>query len=250
MEITLLRCPELRVGVGLLAWAELDATAIEMAWHHLAADDAAGIRRRRYEADRMRSLGARIALTALWAELQLQAGSPSGIATSRTTRTQPASVGMPVWPILSQLRKDTQGRPWLAARGAGHMPAIGFSHAGAWSACVMSDAGGLVGVDIEQQPEDPEGLGSVFSTQESDRLCAVASTATAEKRAMLRGWTIKEATLKAAGCGFLTDPRAWQIGTGWPMTDDAGTICGPQGMASWRHLESPAGYVLTVARLD
>lgn len=251
MRITLLHCLELRVQVGLLAWADLDEAIIDMAWHHLPAEDAAVIRRYQHEADRLRSLGARIALAWMWAQQGGLAGASVRVAHARTGGHRPVPDGNPAWPILSRLRKDPHGRPWLDAQGTDDMPSIGFSHAGAWSVCAVSPSGERIGVDIEQQPADPAGMDSIFSAEEHGRLRTAASAGVAANRALLKGWTIKEAALKAVGRGFLAAPQAWQIGPEWPaMEEGMGTIQGPQDSARWCHLESPPGYVLTVARLD
>jgi phosphopantetheinyl transferase len=70
-------------------------------------------------------------------------------------------------------------------------------------------ASGLVGVDIEEEPFEafvrPPLLRRMCSVQELAAVDGLAEPI--RRRALARAWTVKEASLKALGCGLARDPR-------------------------------------------
>lgn len=108
-------------------------------------------------------------------------------------------------PSDSAVLKTAEGRPYLDP-SSGPQPHISLSHSGMWAAVAICP-GTPVGVDVEHLAEvDRRGFERlVCSPAEAARLAALTGDEAAAER--LRIWTLKEALLKAAGSGFLTDPR-------------------------------------------
>jgi 4'-phosphopantetheinyl transferase len=118
-----------------------------------------------------------------------------------------------VAPELVGIDYGPHGKPQLAA----HHPAVEFnvSHCGPTAVIALSTV--AVGVDVERM-RDVQNVESVaaevFSPAELRALAAAAD----KSAAFLRGWTRKEAVLKAYGTGFRTDARALTVSLDGPVT--------------------------------
>jgi phosphopantetheinyl transferase len=113
-------------------------------------------------------------------------------------------------PGTLRLERTRQGKPYLAAGGA---VSFNLSHARSHSLIALS-LGGHIGCDVEDRfrdDDDVDELGAVVlhpvEQQEMRRLAAPQ-----RQEAFKRYWVRKEAVLKAAGSGFLKDPRAVIVG--------------------------------------
>lgn len=112
----------------------------------------------------------------------------------------------------SQLRflKNTYGKPYLNVAGA---PSFNLSHSG--DICVIGIAArGAIGVDVELHREiaDIHDLAEmVLSADERSELRALPDSAAATA-GFLRGWTRKEAVIKALGLGIGIDLQAVTVG--------------------------------------
>lgn len=167
-------------GCGL--WTvELDALPPQEALGTLADDELARMKRFHFERDRSRFAASRAALRFLL-----------GTVLDR----DPASL---------RFSTGAHGKPALADD-----PGLAFnlSHSGG-SAIVAIDPARRhrsLGVDLELRREVPDALAlaqSCFDAQEQEVLAACDGAARDE--AFLRGWTRKEACLKAGGAGFSSD---------------------------------------------
>jgi 4'-phosphopantetheinyl transferase len=80
-------------------------------------------------------------------------------------------------------------------------PAFNLSHSGGWAALALGPPGLALGIDIEcHRPVDDDLAGRVFTPAERSELAALAPS---ERLAGFhRGWTRKEAVLKALGTGL------------------------------------------------
>lgn len=124
-----------------------------------------------------------------------------------------ALLGRP--PAAVELVIGAHGKP--AVRLRDDEPALHFnlSHSGGlWLLGVARDA---IGVDIEMRAAAPNAArlaARVFSTAENSQLEAAAAVGeTARDTAFLRGWTRKEAVLKAVGSGFTLAASTLEVGT-------------------------------------
>lgn len=102
-----------------------------------------------------------------------------------------------------RIEVDAHGKPRMAGGGV----AFNISHARGYSMVALSLAGDI-GCDIENRfaNEDVMGLGQ--SILHASELQAMERLALPERQiAFRRYWVRKEAVLKAAGSGFLSDPR-------------------------------------------
>jgi 4'-phosphopantetheinyl transferase len=112
-------------------------------------------------------------------------------------------------------RVDARGKPFLE-----HGPTFNLSRRRGWCAFVIDIDTAPCGIDFEltRKVDDAMDLaGEVFTRAEIDTLAA-ASGATdlagidARSLAFLRGWTRKEAVLKAVGFGLGLEPRLVHVG--------------------------------------
>jgi 4'-phosphopantetheinyl transferase len=118
-----------------------------------------------------------------------------------------------------------QGKPYLAGNDG---IAFNLSHSRGHSLIALS-LGGDIGCDIENRfrdDDDVDELGAVVlhpvEQQEMLRLAAPQ-----RQEAFKRYWVRKEAVLKAAGSGFLNDPRAVIVGL-------------DRAQPSWDNVDGPA----------
>lgn len=131
------------------------------------------------------------------------------------------------------------GKPMLADG-----PRFNLSHAAGLAALVVTEADVLLGVDIEgARMVEPDLALRVFAAEELADLSTLSSTA--REAAFFRGWTRKEAVLKATGEGLRADlksfavtldaaprllrmdgdqPDAWRLHDFTPRADLAGAI--------------------------
>jgi 4'-phosphopantetheinyl transferase len=151
------------------------------------------------------------------------------------------------------IQVDPSGKPFLA-EGVAPVPLeFSIAHAGDWVVLAFS-LGAAVGVDLERARPLPEvdGIAArVFGPGDLGRFRALPVDQRSE--AFLRGWTRKEALLKALGTGFALPPAAFEAGLGpgvsevrvpaevrrWPRRAEAWTILS---------VEAPPGYAAAVAR--
>jgi 4'-phosphopantetheinyl transferase len=137
-----------------------------------------------------------------------------------------------VAPASLRFERSEHGKPGLA--GAGGI-AFNVSHAKSHSLIALSRAGDI-GCDIEDRftDEDVSGFGPlILHPRELDAMQALAAQDRVE--AFRRYWVRKEAVLKAAGSGFLAEPRALFTGQ-----DD--------GHATWS-VEGPAAFAIHNRRI-
>ena len=86
-------------------------------------------------------------------------------------------------------------------------PAFNLSHSGEMAALAVCRSGAaMLGVDIELLRDiEPEVLAHIFADQELDFLGSLRDVD--RRRAVIRGWTWKEAILKASGFGLHVEPQ-------------------------------------------
>lgn len=114
----------------------------------------------------------------------------------------------------SQLRLSARdgGKPWMPDH-----PGVFFnlSHSQDRALIAVTHVG-EVGVDLEvlrPEPGLPALAERVFTPSEQAELLSDGDAADPVQR-FFRGWTRKEACLKAAGWGLALDPQAFEVGTG------------------------------------
>ena len=112
-------------------------------------------------------------------------------------------VGLGLEPDFRAWRRTPEGRPWLA----GVPVDFNLSHARGLSVCALSREARL-GVDVvELVPLDPSRYARAFTPAET----RAVMSGRPPWRTMLGLWAAKEAVLKAAGQGFLTDPAEVEV---------------------------------------
>ena len=137
----------------------------------------------------------------------------------------------------------TEGEHKKPLLGGEHATDLRFnlSHTGAW-VLVGVARGREVGVDVEtlERRGDFEGVARrVFTVGEREVLERCGASAEDEwKRAFLRGWSRKEAFLKAYGTGLLREPRDLHVGLEERPQQDAGGPWFPEDgtLGSWGQL--------------
>lgn len=146
-------------------------------------------------------------------------------------------------PESIRLEKSAAGKPWLEGSGV----AFNLSHARGYSLIALSLAADI-GCDIEDRfgQDDVMELGAgVLHASELDALQRLG--AHERQDAFRRYWVRKEAVLKAAGTGFLRDPRLVVTGLDEPHA----TWIGEPGPALTLHDRQIApGCVAAVASVD
>jgi phosphopantetheinyl transferase len=101
---------------------------------------------------------------------------------------------------MPTIETDRLGRPSLVWQGAS-APAISFSHAkGRTWACLAWTTG--IGIDVAYPEEflDPYPFARVFRSGELDQATGLCRGELQDRAALI--WSIKEAAVKASGCGF------------------------------------------------
>ncbi|RZL91811.1 MAG: 4'-phosphopantetheinyl transferase superfamily protein [Variovorax sp.] len=146
-------------------------------------------------------------------------------------------------PESIQLEKTAEGKPWLA----GCNIAFNLSHARGYSLMALSSAG-EIGCDIEDRFSDEDVMGLGAPVLHASELDAMRRLAPWEQRAAFRRyWVRKEAVLKAAGTGFLRDPRLVVTG----LDQAHATFLGEQAPDFTIHdRQIEAGCLAAVASMD
>jgi 4'-phosphopantetheinyl transferase len=110
-----------------------------------------------------------------------------------------------------------------------HGPRFNLSRRGGWVAIVLGTNARSVGIDVENHRaiDGAEALAQQhFTLQERAELAA--ASAQDQSRVFLRGWTRKEAVVKALGSGLSIAPVTYQTGLA-PATART-TVATPQGL--------------------
>lgn len=108
-------------------------------------------------------------------------------------------------PTSLTFEKSAHGKPFLALPDG---PAFNLSHARGYSLIAISGAGDI-GCDIEDRFTHDDVMSVCAPVLHSSELQAMQRLAAHEWQAAFESyWVRKEAALKAAGLGFLRDPRA------------------------------------------
>jgi 4'-phosphopantetheinyl transferase len=111
----------------------------------------------------------------------------------------------PPRPENVEVDRDPSGAPWAVV--SGHWVPLSLSHAEGW-ATAASHARLRVGVDVEPLRPVPVEFSRYFlSADESSGLHGWGDPSTAT----LAAWTVKEAVLKAIGCGLSIPPLAVRL---------------------------------------
>ncbi len=106
-------------------------------------------------------------------------------------------------PESLRIEKDARGKPALVGGGV----AFNISHSRHYSMVALSRVG-EIGCDIEDRFSDEDVMGLCRSVLHASELEAMERLGPHERQdAFRRYWVRKEAILKAAGWGFLRDPR-------------------------------------------
>lgn len=110
-------------------------------------------------------------------------------------------------------RGTDHGRPGWTVDGEAVGLAVSLSRSGGWAVAAVEDArvGTAVGIDAEQvgRFRGTELDATVFTAAERSRLEGQGESGRPVLRAVL--WARKEAVLKAAGTGFMTDPASVDV---------------------------------------
>lgn len=144
-------------------------------------------------------------------------------------------------PMAVHYETGVRGKPRL---GPGLAPLeFNLSHSGAW-ALLAAARDRPVGMDVEQVRDVPEALSiadAQFSAAEREALCALPP---GEREAsFFRGWTRKEAVIKATGEGLGRDLGRFDFGLA-PVSAPASRSGRSGTVAGWslRDLRAPEGY--------
>ncbi len=112
-------------------------------------------------------------------------------------------------PIAPRWLVSAHGKP----SGGAAAPAFNLSRRGNWAAFIVGSDARPLGLDLEVMHEidDPVELAhEVFTPAEIAELQALPEDQ--RSRAFLRGWTRKEAVMKAVGLGVSLAPRSFHVG--------------------------------------
>lgn len=145
----------------------------------------------------------------------------------------------PPRPDAIEVERDLSGAPWAVVEG--RRIRLSLSHASGWAAAA-AHVRLRVGVDVEPLRPVPDAFSRYFlSPEERSALDEWEDPATAS----LAAWTVKEAVLKAMGCGLSIPPRTVRI----ESLDGKGRVAlstnrGEVGAICWRQDDA----VVAVAR--
>jgi 4'-phosphopantetheinyl transferase len=138
-------------------------------------------------------------------------------------------------PQAVPLAYGEHGKPRLAAPGS-HAIRFNLAHCGD-VAVLATGADAEIGIDIEALRElDPAVGHAILSLAEQTALTAIGADERSAR--LLARWTMKEAALKAVGCGFQRPPAALDFGdlrTAAAVSADA-TALGHRGTVAVRSL--------------
>ena len=118
-----------------------------------------------------------------------------------------------VAPELVAIEYGPHGKPQLAAR----QRSVEFSVSHCRATAVIALSSAPLGVDVERA-RDVQNVESVAAQVFSPGEMRALADATDKVAAFLRGWTRKEAVLKARGTGFSSDARALTVSLDGPVT--------------------------------
>ncbi len=151
----------------------------------LSASERARAERFAFERDRRRYVTAHVALRQVLAE-------EAGLA-----RSEEFTIG-------------THGKPCLQGK---HRVAFNLSHSAQWAAIAIAP-GGEVGIDIEvpRAIDDLDDLARSHFTPSEQAELMEANEPSARVLSFFRGWTRKEACLKAIGSGLSIEPASFTAG--------------------------------------
>lgn len=131
--------------------------------------------------------------------------------TGRAALRQLLGVQLRVEPSALEFSRQSSGKPGLDPRRWSTLLRFNVSHSKSWVVIALAEARD-VGVDIEAMEEMPDWrllAERVFSAQEWHQMQAL--TAVQQLEAFYRGWTRKEAYLKATGEGLIDDLSRIQV---------------------------------------
>jgi 4'-phosphopantetheinyl transferase len=153
---------------------------------------------------------------------------PSGNPAGRALRHEVGEIARTVLGVLTRrapqslrFEASPSGKPYLAGNDS---IAFNLSHSRSYSMIALS-LGGEIGCDVEDRfrdDDDVDELGAVvLHPVEQQEMLHLA--APQRREAFKRYWVRKEAALKAAGSGFLKDPRTVIVGLdrAQPVWDNA-----------------------------
>lgn len=161
----------------------------------------------------------RPSLSALGASIELPPDASLALVLPRAIGTRGPEATRRVLPVVLaaltghtpasiRIEKDARGKPRLVGGGV----AFNISHSRGFSLLAFSRAG-EIGCDIEDRFANGDVMGLCQTVLHASELQAMERLALDERQdAFRRYWVRKEAVLKAAGSGFLRDPR--QVATG------------------------------------
>ncbi|HEY1722035.1 MAG TPA: 4'-phosphopantetheinyl transferase superfamily protein [Magnetospirillaceae bacterium] len=112
-------------------------------------------------------------------------------------------------PLTVPLGIGTHGKPYIAEPSA----SLHFNLAHSGDAAVLAICGDTeIGIDIEPLRDIDLNIGrAILSAQEQLALDAIESSSRSAR--LLERWTMKEAVLKAVGCGFQRTPTSFDLGS-------------------------------------
>lgn len=131
-----------------------------------------------------------------------------------------------------------------------HGPQFNLSRRGGWAAIMLGINAQSVGIDIEHHRsiDDADALAQQHFTL-SERAELAAAPALDTSRCFLRGWTRKEAVVKALGSGLSIAPATFQ--TGLSNAAAKATVPTPQGAATVQvETVADSAIIVSLARVD
>jgi 4'-phosphopantetheinyl transferase len=131
-----------------------------------------------------------------------------------------------------------------------HGPSFNLSRRGGWVAIVLGVNAQSVGIDIEHHRSinDADALAQQHFTL-SERVELAAAPALDQSRCFLRGWTRKEAVVKALGSGLSIAPATFQ--TGLSNAAARATVPTPQGAVAVQvETVVDSAIIVSLARVD
>ena len=117
-----------------------------------------------------------------------------------------------VEPGRVDLLAEPSGRPFLGTAHGPRPPEVSVTHSASTVALALGRV--RLGVDVEDLPVVPDLLGLATVVATTAELAELHGAGADLPATFQRWWTRKEAVLKAAGEGFLRDPRTCHVGAG------------------------------------